>query len=98
MSVKSLSLGTRLAIVAALAVGVSGTALAEDSSMNPFTGEFYRELHDGRNLGDSILASAPRTPTSDPMAASDAPRQRHLVGIGRRLPGMPTPIFSDKGA
>ena len=98
MSGKSLSLGTRLAIVAAVAAGVSGTALADDSSMNPFTGEFYRELHDGKNLGDSILARAPRTPTRNPMAASDAPDQRHLVGIGRRLVAMPTPIFSDKGA
>ena len=96
MSGKSLSLGARLAIVAALVVGASGTALADDSTMNPFTGEFYRELHDGRNLGDSILARAPRTP--NPMAESDAPGQRRLIGIGRRLVAMPTPIFSDKGA
>ena len=40
----------QLVIAAALALGVSSIALADDSSMNPFTGESYAGFNGGANL------------------------------------------------
>ena len=44
----------------ALALGVSGIALADDSSMNPFTGESFVYFNGGQNHGNpNILAQNP---------------------------------------
>jgi hypothetical protein len=40
----------RVAFAAALAVGAAGAARADDSSMNPFTGESYAGFNGGANL------------------------------------------------
>ena len=39
-----------IGVAAALAAGVSGMARADDSSMNPFTGESYAGFNGGANL------------------------------------------------
>lgn len=98
MSRKQYSLGVRLAIATALAIGTSGVALADDSSMNPFTGDFYRELHGGQNFGNSNLALATRTPASDASGECANPDEQKIAQQRRLLVLTPSPIFSDKGA
>ena len=94
---KQYSLGTRIAIATALAIGTSGVALADDSSMNPFTGDFYRELH-GQNLGNSDLARTTRTFAKDATVQCANPDTQKVSQVGRFLSLTPTPMFSDKGA
>ncbi|HEY2862174.1 MAG TPA: hypothetical protein VGK37_00960 [Casimicrobiaceae bacterium] len=98
MSRKQYSLATRLAIATALAIGTSGVALADDSSMNPFTGDFYRELHGGQSLGNSNLARATSMPATDTIAECAKPDEQKIAQQRRWLVLTPTPIFSDKGA
>lgn len=90
------SLGARFAIATALAIATSGVALADDSSMNPFTGDFYRELH-GQNLGNSNLARTTRTFAKDATVQCANPDAQKVSLVGRFLAVTPTPIFSDKG-
>ena len=94
---KQYSLGTRIAIATALAIGTSGVALADDSSMNPFTGDFYRELR-GQNLGNSNLARTTRTFTKDATVQCASPDAQKVSQVEYFLALTPTPIFSDKGA
>jgi len=49
MSRKQYSLSKQLAVAAALALGTSGVALADDNSMNPLTGDSYAYFNGGRN-------------------------------------------------
>ena len=95
---KSYALGTRIAIATVLVVATSGAALADDSSMNPFTGDFYRELHAGQNLGNSILARTTRVPVTDVVAECASPDGQRATRSERFLAVTPSPIFSDKGA
>jgi hypothetical protein len=54
-------LTNQLVIATALALGVSGVALADDSSMNPFTGESFAYFNGGHNRGNpNMLAQNPR--------------------------------------
>ncbi|HEX4524294.1 MAG TPA: hypothetical protein VH704_12305 [Casimicrobiaceae bacterium] len=93
---KQYSLGARIAIATALAIGTSGVALADDSSMNPFTGDFYRELH-GQNLGNSNLARTTRTFANDATIQCANPEGQKVSQVERFLALTPMPIFSDKG-
>jgi hypothetical protein len=94
---KHYSLGTRIAIATALVIGTSGAALADDSTMNPFTGDFYRELH-GQNLGNSNLARTTRTFAKDATVQCANPDAQKVSQVEHFLALTPTPIFSDKGA
>ena len=95
---KHYPLATRIAIATALAIGASGAALADDSSMNPFSGDFYRDLHGGQNLGNANLARATRTFANDaPVQCANSDAQK-VSRVDRLLALTPTPIFSDKGA
>ena len=52
----------RVALAATLVVGASGVALADDSSMNPFTGESYAYFNGGYDrpaIANSSVDSAP---------------------------------------
>jgi hypothetical protein len=49
-------LALQLVGAAALAYGVSGAALADGSSMNPFIGDSYAYFNGGKNLGDVWFA------------------------------------------
>jgi hypothetical protein len=94
---KHYSLGTRIAIATALAIGTSSVALADDSSMNPFSGDFYRELHNGQNLGNSNLARAPRASVKDMTVQCENPDAQKVSQAEHLLALTPTAIFSDKG-
>lgn len=50
MSRKQYSLSKQLVVAAALALGTSGVALADGSSMNPFTGDSYAFFNGGCNI------------------------------------------------
>ena len=95
---KQYSLGTRIAIATALAIGTSGVALADDSSMNPFTGDFYRELHGGQSLGNANLARTTRIFANDATVQCTNPDAQKVSQVEHFLALTPTPIFSDKGA
>ena len=50
----------QLVTATALALGVSGIALADDSSMNPFTGESFVYFNGGQSRGNpSMLEQSP---------------------------------------
>ena len=72
MSRKQFTLGKQRVLVAALALGTSGIALADDSSMNPFTGDSYAYFNGGQNFpyGKPVLDSSPST--SHPTQPQDA--------------------------
>ena len=80
---KHYSLGARIAIATALAIGTSGVALADDSSMNPFTGDFARTT---------------RTFAKDTTVQCANPDAQKVSQVEHFLALTPTPIFSDKGA
>ena len=98
MSRKHYSLGTRIVIATALAIGTSGVALADDSTMNPFAGDLYRELHSGQNLGNSNLARTTRTFAKDTTIQCANPDAQKVSQVEHFLALTPTAIFSDKGA
>jgi hypothetical protein len=95
---KQYFLGTRIVIATALAIGTSGVALADDSSMNPFTGDFYRQLNGGQNLGNSNLARTTRTFAKDTTVQCANPDAQKVSQVEHFLALTPTAIFSDKGA
>ena len=72
MSRKQFTLGKQRVLVAALALGTSGIALADDSRMNPFTGDSYAYFNGGQNFpyGKPVLDSSPST--SHPTQPQDA--------------------------
>ena len=48
-------LARQIVTATALALGVSGIALADDSSMNPFTGESFAYFNGGQNRGNQNM-------------------------------------------
>jgi hypothetical protein len=95
---KQTLLGTRIAIATALVIGTSGIALADDNDMNPFNGDFYRELHGGQNLGNSNLARTPRTFAKDATIQCANPDAQKVSQAEHPLALTPTPMFSGKKA
>src|ERR1700688_489524 len=80
MSRKLYSLSKQLVVATALALGTSGIALADDSSMNPFTGDSYKYFNGGTNSGNPgqfnrpVVGNAPAAPSwrqSHPSALTD---------------------------
>jgi len=74
---KPYALGKRVTL-AALALGATGVALADDSSMNPFTGDSYAYFNGGANLGYANVARAPRKPADDATAGSSNKQQQQV--------------------
>jgi hypothetical protein len=93
---KQYSLGKHLAIATALAMGLSGIALADDSSMNPFNGEFYRELHAGQNFGNSSSARATRPPIKGSVIECAKQDEQRVTQTGH-LGVVPAVPLNDKG-
>jgi hypothetical protein len=68
------SLSKHLVVAAALALGMSGAALADDSSMNMWTGDSYAYFNGGQVFpnGKPVLDYAPSTyrptPPEDPLS------------------------------
>ena len=75
------SLSKQLVVATALALGASSVALADDSSMNPFTGESYKYFNGGNTLGNAarfnrpVFSNAPAAPSW---------RQSHPNGLTER--------------
>jgi hypothetical protein len=81
MSRKPYSLRKQLVVVTALALAASSVALADDSSMNPFTGDSYKYFNGGRTLGEAARFNRPvfsNTP------ADPSWRQSHPNGLTER--------------
>jgi len=78
---KPTSLSKQLVIATALALGASGVALADDSSMNPFTGDSYRYFNAGHALGDPGPVNRPIVSNA---AADPTWRQSHPNGLDER--------------
>src|ERR1700675_4978824 len=76
MSRKPHSLSKQLVIATALALGTSGVALADDSSMNPFTGDSYKYFNGGPGqFNRPVVGNAPAAPSW---------RQSHPNGLTER--------------
>src|SRR5215813_14105701 len=54
----------KLVLAATLAVGASGIARADDSSMNPFTGESYAAFNGGHNLSSNANPTFDQAPSA----------------------------------
>ena len=78
---KPYSLSKQLAVATALALGASSVALADDSSMNPFTGDSYKYFNGGRNLGDPGQFNRP---VFSKASADPSWRQSHPNGLTER--------------
>ena len=78
---KPYSLSTQLVVATALALGASSVALADDSSMNPFTGDSYKYFNGGHTLGQAarfngaVFSNAP---------VDSSWRQSHPNGLTER--------------
>ena len=80
MSRKQHSLGNQLIVAAALALGTSSVALADDSSMNIWTGDSYAYFNGGQNfpLGKPVLENAPSTWRPSPPQDALSFQQQHF--------------------
>jgi len=67
----------RLVLAAALAAGASGAAHADDSSMNPFTGESYSAFNSSNDRSQNVNPSL--------NAAPSAWRQQNPDGVSERF-------------
>jgi hypothetical protein len=81
MSRKPHSLSKQLVVATALALGASGVALADDSSMNPFTGESYKYFNGGNTLGNAARFNRP---VFSNVPADPSWRQSHPNGLTER--------------
>ena len=75
------SLSWQLVVAAALAVGASTVALADDSSMNPFIGDSYRYFNGGHNRGEPGHFAGP---VFSKVPADPSWRQSHPNGLTER--------------
>jgi hypothetical protein len=71
----------QLVVATALALGASGAALADDSSMNPFTGDSYRYFNNGHTLAESARFGRPIFSTTP---ADPSWRRSHPNGMTER--------------
>ena len=81
MSRKLYSLSKQLVVATTLAFGASSVALADDSSMNPFTGESYKYFNGGHTLGESTRFNRP---VFSAVPADPSWRQSHPNGLTER--------------
>jgi hypothetical protein len=78
----------------ALALGVSGISLADDSSMNPFTGESFVYFNGGQNRENpNMLAQNPR-PQGVVAAGTRQKKNEQTIESKTRLGSLETPITS----
>jgi hypothetical protein len=86
--------------LAALALAACGAASADDSSMNPFTGDSYAYFN-GDNLGDFNVARAtphPAAGAAAERAKKEQPTERRIMLAGSEIRVTPPAMFMDKGA
>ncbi|HSS71455.1 MAG TPA: hypothetical protein VLQ46_12505 [Casimicrobiaceae bacterium] len=68
----------RLVLAAVLAAGASGAAHADDSSMNPFTGESYSAFNGGHDRSQNANPSFNPAPSAWQQQNSDGASERFL--------------------
>src|ERR1700676_110904 len=84
----------QLMTATALALGVSGIALADDSSMNPFTGESFAYFNGGQNRGNpNMLAQNPH-PQGAVAAGTRQKKDEQTIESKTRLGNRQPPIIS----
>src|ERR1700680_3294165 len=84
----------QLVTATALALGVSGIALADDSSMNPFTGESFVYFNGGQSRGNpSMLAQSPH-PRGTVAAGTRQKKDEQKIESKTLLATRETPITS----
>ena len=81
MSRKPYSLSKQFVVAASLALGASSVALADDNSMNPFTGESYKYFNGGQTLGGRGQFNRP---VFSKVPADPSWRQNHPNGLTER--------------
>ena len=81
MSRKPYSLSKQLVVATALALGASSVALADDSSMNPFTGDSYKYFNGSYNRGDPGHFNGP---VFSKVPVGPSWRQSHPNGLTER--------------
>jgi len=81
MSRKPYSLSKQFVVAASLALGASSVALADDNSMNPFTGESYKYFNGGQTLGERGQFNRP---VFSKVPADPSWRQSHPNGLTER--------------
>ena len=108
MSRKPYSLSKQLVVATALALGTSGVALADDSSMSPFTGDSYKYFNGGQNLGNPgqfnrpAFSNAPAAPSwrqSHPNGLTDRELQAlSASGLSASAEQLNPPVFASAPA
>src|SRR4029077_10298357 len=82
-----------IALTAALVAGVSGMARADDSSMNPFTGDSYAAFN-GRNLPNSGNPVYDNSPSAWRQSHPDGlPESQYQALSGYGLAWKPAPVL-----
>jgi hypothetical protein len=88
-------LTNQLVIATALALGVSGVALAADSSMNPFTGESFAYFNGGHNRGNpNMLAQNPRPQGTEAASTRQKKAEQKIESKAPLANGQTPPIAS----
>jgi hypothetical protein len=108
MSRKPYSLSKQLVVATALALGTSGVALADDSSMSPFTGDSYKYFNGGQNFGNPgqfnrpVFSNAPAAPSwrqSHPNGLTDRELQAlSASGLSASAEQLNPPVFASAPA
>jgi hypothetical protein len=100
MSRKQFSPSKQLMLATALAFGASGVALADDSSMSPFTGDSWAYFNGNQNLGQANQAGAPRAQalaaTGNTNKSQPKVAPKNVLPNARVTTSPPSP-FTDKG-
>jgi hypothetical protein len=100
MSRKLHSPSKQLMVAAALALGASSVALADDSSMSPFSGESYKYFNGQSNR--TLLANAPAAPSwrqSHPNGLTEAELQAASAsGLSTFWAQLDTPVLASAPA
>ena len=84
----------QLVTATALALGVSGIALADDSSMNPFTGESFVYFNGGQTHGNPNLLAQNPHPQGAVAAGTRQKKDEQTIESKTLLANRETPITS----
>jgi hypothetical protein len=103
MSRKPYSLTKHLIAATALALGTSGVALADDSSMNPFTGDSYKYFNGSANSGQfnrpSTASAAPSWRQGHPNGLTELELQAlSSSGLSASASQLDPPVFASAAA
>jgi hypothetical protein len=89
---KQYLLTKQLVTATALALGVSGIALADDSSMNPFTGESLVYFNGGQSRGNPSMLAQSHHPQGTVPAGTRQKKDEQKIESKTLLANRETPI------